>query len=425
MKSKHAMVSLFAGALCFVIALIACSPEDQRLIETEVARGANTAVVIAQTQAANAMQTGAAGAQTQAVVAINTGAASAQTQAVPVQTQVAQAAQTAFAEQMQRAETQAGSIQQTAVAELTRVAPASGGASIHYFALGDSIASGHGLMDDGTPCHRSPRGYPYKVAQLLKTQYQEIRYTILACSGATAGKPSPENLNCAGCRFKWLRNQVDEALAQMPDDRPVLVTINIGANDFGWTNIGNLLPHIRDRADEYLPWVNGIATGVAQELRAQVPRLLEHPNVYVVLTDLYNPFNRSSILLSIKGFQPCNKIIGQLDCYERTEYGVQSLNNALILEVFVPLGRPSRLRVSNVNPKFYGHASSQPQCGGSAPDVTETWIQYPGQSGVNGEVPDFLRRFTGEKYGDCFHPNEKGAQAYADAVMEQFLRMAR
>lgn len=436
MKSKQIAASMLGVGLWFCIALIACSPEEQRFVETEVAKSAGTAFVSAQTQAADAVQTGVVAAQTQAVDAIKTGAAGAQTQAVPLQTQVAQAAQTALAEQIQRAETQAASIQQTAVAELTRLAPAPVGANVHYFALGDSIASGHGLMDDGTPCHRSPRGYPYKVAQLLKPHFQEVRYTILACSGATAGYPALDrsecdclNKNCA-CRFKWLRNQVDEMLAQLPNDRPVLVTINIGANDFGWTEIGNLLPHIRDNADEYLPWANGISEGVARELREDIlPRLLEHPNVYVVVTDLYNPFNRSSKLLSVPylGFPvPCDKLIGQLDCYERTEYGVQSLNNALMLDVFVPLGRPSRLRVTNVNPKFYKHESPQPQCGGSAPDVTETWIQYPGQPGVNGEVPDFMRdHITHEKYGDCFHPNEKGAQAYADAVMEQFLRMKR
>lgn len=428
MKSKYVIVSLFAGALWIILALIACTPEDQRIIETEIARGASTAIVMAQTQAADAVQTGIVVAQTQAADAIKTGAAGAETQAAPIQTQVAQAAQTALAEQIQRAETQAASIQQTAVAELTRLAPSRGGAAIHYFALGDSIASGHGLMDDGTPCHRSPRGYPYKVAEALKAQFQEIRYTILACSGATVAKPLSDKLNCDGCRFKWFRNQVDETLAQLPDDRPVLVTINIGANDFGWTDIWNLLPHIRDNADEYLPWTNGIAAEVAAELRAQIPRLLAHPNVYVALTDLYNPFNRSSKLLSVPvlGLQPCDKLIGQLDCYERTEYGVQSLNNALMLDVFVPLGRPPRLRVTNINPKFYGHASPQPQCGSDAPDVSETWIQYPGQDGVNGEVLDLMRELiTHEKYGDCFHPNEQGAQAYADAVMEQFLRMQR
>lgn len=430
MNRKRVLVSVLWGGLCLFITLGACSPEEQHFVQTEIAKSAGTAFVIAQTQAADAVQTGIVVAQTQAVDAIKTGAAGAQTQAVPLQTQVAQAAQTALAEQIQRAETQAASIQQTAVAELTRLAPAPGGAAIHYFALGDSIASGHGLMDDGEPCHRSMKSYPRHVAELLKLHFDEIRYTILACSGATVSKPPPDKLNCDGCRLKWFRNQVDETLAQLPDDRPVLVTINIGANDFGWTKIENLLPHIRDNADVYLPWANSIAEGVAKELREDIlPRLLEHPNVYVVVTDLYNPFNRSSKLLSVPylGFPvPCDKLIGQLDCYERTEYGVQSLNNALMLDVFVPLGRPSRLRVTNVNPKFDGHESPQPQCGGSAPDVGETWIQYPGQRGINGEVPDFMRdHITHEQYGDCFHPNEKGAQVYAEAVMEQFLRMAR
>ncbi len=425
MKRKRVAVSVLAVALWLLLALFACSPQEQRLVQTEVAKSAGTAIVVAQTQAAAGVQTGVVAAQTQVVNAIQTGAAEAQTRAIPLQTQVAQAAQTTLADQVQRAETQAASFQQTALAELTRLAPGPGGAAIHYFALGDSIASGHGLDHDITePCFRSRNSYPNQVVRLLKSHFQEIRYTILACSGATVAKPPPDKLNCDGCRFKWFRNQMDETLKQLPDDHPVLVTINIGTNDFGWTDVPSMLPHIVENADVYLAWVNEAADSVAQELRAQIPRLLAHENVYVVITDVYNPFNQTSFIFDV-GLQRCNKIIGQLNCYERTKYGVDGLNNAYVLDVFVPLGRPSRLRVTNINPKFYRHESPRPKCGDSAPDVSDTWIQYPGQPGVNGEVPLLLQVITKEKHGDCFHPNEKGAQAYADAVMGQFLRMRR
>ena len=76
---------------------------------------------------------------------------------------------------------------------------------IEYFALGDSIASGHGLMDDGSKCHRafgtsnsSLVAYPIRVQQLLTQEYGLVdfpRSHFLACSGAWATGTDPNGLD--------------------------------------------------------------------------------------------------------------------------------------------------------------------------------------------------------------------------------------
>lgn len=65
--------------------------------------------------------------------------------------------------------------------------------TIDYFALGDSIAAGHGLLDTGEPCRRSRYSYPYRVALELKREYGNVNFPPehhLACTGARATKPS-------------------------------------------------------------------------------------------------------------------------------------------------------------------------------------------------------------------------------------------
>src|SRR4051794_13573492 len=58
---------------------------------------------------------------------------------------------------------------------------------VHYFALGDSIASGHGLGDNLTTCHRSALSYPFIVENTLQVHF-DVRFpqstNFLACSGA-------------------------------------------------------------------------------------------------------------------------------------------------------------------------------------------------------------------------------------------------
>jgi hypothetical protein len=73
------------------------------------------------------------------------------------------------------------------------------------------------------------------------------------------------------------------------------------------------------------------------------------------------------------------------------------------------------------------HESARPSCGYALPNTSETWIQYPGEPNINSELPADIKQKLGikEKFGDCFHPNDAGARAYANAVNEAALMLGR
>jgi lysophospholipase L1-like esterase len=287
---------------------------------------------------------------------------------------------------------------------------------IDYFALGDSIASGHGLMDDGSACHQSSEAYPHKVKELLKARYEQVNFQFLACSGATAlydeGKVVEHN-------FKWLGNQVDAVLGNL-SNRPTLVSITIGANDFQWSEPLNFSKRLLQPSDAYLRWVQQKKTMVGTELKYHVQRLLAHPNVAVVITEVHNPVNmRSRLFFNVPG-RSCDAVWGLLTCYEKIEYGVILLNSAFWIDVWEGLGFPDRLQITGgLGYAFAGHASPQPACGEAPPPASETWIQYPGDPQANSHLPKILKRLWGigdDTAGDCFHPNRYGALFYASRV---------
>jgi lysophospholipase L1-like esterase len=308
---------------------------------------------------------------------------------------------------------------------------------IDYFAIGDSIASGHGLMDDGTACHRSVRGYPFRVANALKTRYLKVNFPtsiaedgseiqhFLACSGATALKPAPKVLEEDS--YKYLKNQVDYVIAHL-SDRPTLVSITIGANDLKWADTFNFYRRLADPSLVFLNWVTDRKTAVGQALFAQVRRLLKHENVSVVITQVHNPANRKSKFFSLFPGRPCANIFTIVDCYERFENAVGMLNAAYVLDVFVPLGRPERLRIARINaPLGKTFASPRFSCGSSRPDEASTLVQYIGDPKSNSLLPAAVRLafLSGNKKGDCFHPNARGAQVYAEAVNQAALKAGR
>lgn len=390
-------------ALCALLA-VGCTQRDQYLVATMMAEAANTAV------------------------------AAAKTQAPSVSTQIVKAGATAIADAGKLAATEAVKLKLTTEAglateaaklkltteariatEAAKILPTSANKKpvLDYFALGDSLASGHGLMDDKTECHRSTKAYPYKLRDQLTNLYQTVNFSMLACSGATAGKPDDATLKKD--KYKWFRNQVDEVVSKL-SNRPTLITISIGANDAKWTNIPALLPHLVEFGGDYYDWVTALKAEISQELLGQIPRLiLNRPNVTVVFTTIPNPFNKESIFFHT--IVPCTDVLGTLACYERTEMLIGGLNTLYMLEVWAPLGRPGNFKVVPTDVLFANHESPQPACGKVGAQVKDTYIQYPGDPNSNGEVPAVVQTLlTHQKYGDCFHPNEKGAQAVADRV---------
>jgi lysophospholipase L1-like esterase len=311
--------------------------------------------------------------------------------------------------------------------------------TIHYFALGDSVASGHGLNDDtkdgGSPtgCRLSTLSYPYKVRDELLKRYAQVDFNHLACSGATAlariGADPNEDPH------KWFRTQVEDVLRILdaptyPRTEPTLVSISISMNDLPWTDLGELFVRLNQPKDTFMNWANQRTTTVARLVKYDVDRLLRRPNVTVVLTEYHNPINPGSHLFSFKlDDQPLLKC-PDMPCAQRADYAVTQLNAALTREVVQRVNRPGRLAITTgLYQAFRGHESPIGECGTANPPLAQTWVQYPSDPASNSlpTIPRALRELSGVDVwrGDCFHPNEKGAAVYAYAVNTVARRLGR
>jgi lysophospholipase L1-like esterase len=278
---------------------------------------------------------------------------------------------------------------------------------LDYYALGDSVASGRGLMDSGGACRRSAMAYPEQVRDLLAARRGAVRFRLLACAGAEAASGSHS-----------LRRQVDAVLRSLTK-RPTIVSLTIGANDTDWSDIPLTYARIRDPdADGFVGWIRGVAASVERAALKQLRRLLERPNVRIVLTDYFNPVNPQSLL-----FGPPVPCAEAAVCYARTELIVDELNGVL-RGLPAELRARGRIAVAGIHGAFRGHESPAPECGTGTPGVEETWIQYPTDPASNSN-PGLPPGVPGPWSGDCFHPNELGAAAIAAAVDRAAKRLGR
>jgi lysophospholipase L1-like esterase len=256
---------------------------------------------------------------------------------------------------------------------------------IDYFALGDSIASGHGLADDETACRQSVLAYPWGVVAQLQESFLVEQFALLACSGATTGA---------------LDSQVAEALSRLAD-RQTLITLTVGANDFGWSDLFPFAQNLCTPDDDaFDAWVASTAHTVEENLVVQLGRLLAHPQVEIILTDYHNPTNTSGAF-----WERVHPRCLFVNVYDRSE-GVAHALNAAIMQAWQRLGSLPYVRVATVHDAFHGHEAPRPWCGTAPPEVDETWIQYPTD-------PDSNSTPIG---GDCFHVNRAGAAQFAEAV---------
>ena len=308
---------------------------------------------------------------------------------------------------------------------------------IDYWAIGDSIASGHGLKDDDSFCRRSTDAYPYLVEKALQERYvtvnfpthmegNEIIYHHLACSGATLREPDLETMQKDS--FKWFEKQVDYVIDNM-SDRPTLVTITIGANDLGWSNIPDFLTRLKwTDEDKYTRWIDNLVdnpnSGIEVLLAKQVQRLLWFQNVSVVITEIHNPVNpKSSLFAGTTWANACGWSAST--CYTRTKYAVTKLNGAII-QVVLDYNQFDRLQASAIQGKFVGHESAAGLCGLQV--IGQPYVQYPydGYSDSWSGLPDRMRKALHiDKGGDCFHPNLEGAQVFASAVNDDAIRVGK
>jgi lysophospholipase L1-like esterase len=228
--------------------------------------------------------------------------------------------------------------------------------------------------------------YPWLLSARLQETFVVPQFDLLACSGTTTGT---------------LDGQVSEVLSRL-SAHPTLITLTVGANDFGWSDVFAFAQNLCAPDDEaFDTWVAGIAQTVEENLVVQLSRLLASPQVEVILTDYYNPTNTSGAF-----WERVHPRCLLVNVYDRSEGVVQALS-AAIRQVRQRVGSPSFVQVATVHDAFRGHEAPRPWCGTAPPDVEESWIQYPTD-------PDSNATPVG---GDCFHANRAGATAFAAAVM--------
>ena len=308
------------------------------------------------------------------------------------------------------------------------------GPELDYFALGDSNAAGHGLMPttperDGSVCQwdgrdcceadgfnccrRSSSSYPFKVAAELRKLYRGVNVHHIACSGATT---------------RHLNGQVLRVFAKLrtlPPDRPVLVSLTIGANDFPWTDPDRAAQLLLINSDAaFRAEIARILEGTRENLLRELRALLTAPQVKVVLTELHNPFNARSIFFP--AFQP--RMGG------RADYVVDALigtYNEVIREIeAAPRLRGRLMLATGIREDFKAHRSPFPTCGHVSPSIAQTWIQHRDDTQSNS-FPSKLKRndyvapgaSPTRWRGDCMHPNQKGAQGYANRVLAAARRL--
>ena len=267
--------------------------------------------------------------------------------------------------------------------------------NLAYYALGDSIASGYGLAGDpGVDCRQAPGAYPLRVASVLsgiESRYAEVDFVQLACTGAASS-------DLAG-QVDAVKSDLAERRKQNPTD--ALVSITAGANDFGLSDPLGLAFQLCSTPDQLRAFVEDKTATVAGNVTKEVQRLLQPGDVYVVLTDYYNPFNTESPILSLVKILPgCQQQQLTLESlYSRTEFAIHELAGSLgtVADSFAV----DSVSLASIHRVFHGRESPQPDCGSAPPGLDTTWVQA-----------------FAEPFGmfDCFHPNDMGARIFAIVV---------
>ncbi len=271
------------------------------------------------------------------------------------------------------------------------------GRTLVYYGLGDSVASGYGLAGQSGPCKRAPGAYPVVASSLLRDRlvnYDDVVLKFLACSGAESST---------------LYGQIDEVLSDLQAQQkaaPVdgLVSITVGADLFGWTELPQIRHVLCLRHDDFVEEISEIVGMTKTNVQGQIARLLASDNTYVIVTDFYNPMNRTSKYLrwfrshGPFGESACRRLTVK-ELYARTETAIHLLNDALGSAVSV---FPSdRVRLVRIHEAFHGHEGPWPQCGWSLPGPRKSWIQAQ----------------------ECFHPNIPGVAVFAEAIATEALEL--
>jgi lysophospholipase L1-like esterase len=296
---------------------------------------------------------------------------------------------------------------------------AAGAEPVTYLALGDSVASGHGLGTKAQPgsgeqtylpgvgCQRSTgqtaetSSYTDVVAEALEGRFARVMYEKLACSGHDT--------------TQLLELQLPRADQVLAGRGQAVVTITIGANNYSFWDPRSYL-HVFDLSQGgFDQWRQAIEGGVRRDVAAALEHLgRDHGDRRLLVTEYFNPFNSGATVFDVTA--ACRE---GLSCGSRMVATIDGLNAALRGAVADYAGRRQpgwggAGLAGGVAAAFRDHAAPRPACGSATPDLAGSWIQSP-------RVPALLTSLIGQQRvgagNDCFHPNATGHRELARLVM--------
>lgn len=276
-------------------------------------------------------------------------------------------------------------------------------------ALGDSVASGHGLdwrhWLGRDPCWRDERAaYP---ALVLADRGDLTDLALVACSGHRAAHLHSRDLAGVGplAGDDRPRSQVEWAVTANPG----VVTVTVGANDLDFARPAEAVTAEGELDDAHLA---ARLDRVEVELARNLRRLVEATDSRIVVTNYHDPTAPRP-----HGVPGCRD-----ECFAAAAAEAVGRLNGRIADV---AGRfpPDRVVLADVADAFAGRGAPN----GRGPDVLRgldapSWV--PGvltwASGVHpycarGRAADHQTLVSA---ADCVHPNRAGARAYADAVLD-------
>ncbi|MFN3215244.1 MAG: GDSL-type esterase/lipase family protein [Acidimicrobiales bacterium] len=278
-------------------------------------------------------------------------------------------------------------------------------------AIGDSVASGHGLQArdylGGDPCFRSDDGYPNLVAQGLieRGVFAETgAAVVVACSGAgvadvttalvTGGSPdwAPPGIGAL--------TQIDWAVRA----NPAVVTVTVGINDIGFVEPAGLI--VDGRLDEEV--FDARVSAMADGLGAIVARLVGETDADIVVTGYYNPAAARP-----QGIEGC-----ELECF-RTVAGqaVERVDGAIL----TALPDDPRVRFVSLAERFADHGAPNGLGLDSARAGEGVLGELFGGPFVGTQAYCARGETVGESWInalDCVHPDDEGHRQIAAAVLE-------
>lgn len=271
-------------------------------------------------------------------------------------------------------------------------------------AMGDSVASGHGLdlLDylGRDPCWRDEDGaYPALVGRDL-----DYEVHLVACSSAEVGDLD-EELVTGGPELDGVNRRTQLGWAQQVN--PELVTLTIGANDLRFDHPDELLVDGRLDEAEVQERLDGIAAALARLLE----ELVDTTTSTVVVTTYHNPTADNP-----QGVDGC-----ELECFAAAAADVADRLNGVISRAAA--AHPERVVLADVAGDFDRHGAPN----GRGPDGLRAGKGFLGRilpiptTGVSAYCArgDHTND-TWINALDCVHPNGEGARAYADVVLDLF-----